>query len=56
MTGNVSEWCWGTNDYRTYRGGNWDYMALFCHIAYRYYEGPGSHNQKIGLRLVRSAQ
>lgn len=56
MTGNVSEWCWGTNDYRTYRGGNWDYMALFCYIAYRYYAGPGSHDQKIGLRLVRSAQ
>ncbi len=37
---------------RVFRGGSWDYLAILCRSAFRYYLTPGYRNDLMGFRLV----
>ncbi|MCK5689323.1 formylglycine-generating enzyme family protein [Myxococcota bacterium] len=70
-SGNVNEWVWDhfesydgdvTDPHgpvsglvRVVRGGYWG-IALYCRLANRFYIGPGSHKEHIGLRPCRSVR
>lgn len=43
-----------TGSARVYRGGFWNYYALYCRSAIRYSHHPGSSNVTRGFRLARS--
>ncbi|MEI6676408.1 MAG: SUMF1/EgtB/PvdO family nonheme iron enzyme [Verrucomicrobiota bacterium] len=40
---------------RVLRGGDWDYGAFSCRVAYRYYGNPSGSGNGIGFRVARSS-
>jgi formylglycine-generating enzyme required for sulfatase activity len=46
----------GSGSYRAVRGGNWDYDASYCRVAYRGWGWPVGRDFNLGIRLVRAAQ
>ena len=57
MSGNVSEWCWGSGAYYRYvRGGSWCDSAEFCPVSYGYCDYADNRNSYFGFRVVRTAE
>lgn len=62
MAGNVWQWCWDRygsyasgstpGPRRVLRGGSWDYDAIYCRSAYRYYDFPSHISSNRGFRCV----
>ena len=47
-----SSWETGTSNYRVLRGGSWDYYALHCRAAFRYYYSAGDSYRGWGFRVA----
>ena len=57
MSGNVSEWCWGSGAYYRYvRGGSWCDSSEFCPVSYGYCDYADNRNSYFGFRVVRTAE
>ena len=41
-----------SGSYRVYRGGSWNYYAVYCRVAYRNYDDPDYRNYLLGFRIV----
>lgn len=55
MAGNVYEWCSDSQgSLRVYRGGSWNYDAVFCRSAVRYTDVPTYRSFVNGFRLALS--
>ena len=44
-----------SGSYRVFRGGSWSFVADYCRVAFRGYDGPSSSSYFIGFRVARSS-
>ena len=43
-----------SGSFRVFRGGSWDFYALFCRSSYRFFDTPGKRLSDLGFRLLRT--